>query len=215
MSSKYDGILIPGGGVRPGALLPTWVQRRLDRAVELYAGEFIITLSAGTPHRPPPLDEHGFPILESVAAARYLIDVGIPAERILTETCSLDTVGNAYFSRVIHVEPQRLQHLLVITSDFHMPRTRAAFEWIYGLTPRPLDYILEFEAVSDAGMPPELLRARERKEQQSLDTMMPFTRRITTMQECHNWLFTEHGAYRAAAGGSGSRTLDTRTTETY
>jgi hypothetical protein len=66
----YDAILIPGGGVREGGLLPSWVRCRLDRALELHRGEFVIALSAGTPHRPPPLDDNGFPIFESVAAAR-------------------------------------------------------------------------------------------------------------------------------------------------
>jgi uncharacterized SAM-binding protein YcdF (DUF218 family) len=105
----YDAILIPGGGVREGGLLPSWVRRRLDRALELHRGEFVIALNAGTPHRPPPLDGNGFPIFESVAAARYLISAGILQELILTETHSYDTIGNAYFSRVIHADPQRLR----------------------------------------------------------------------------------------------------------
>src|ERR1700682_5838027 len=134
----YDAILIPGGGVREGGLLPSWVLRRLDRAVQLRRDAYIETLSAGTTHRPPPLDEGGFPIFESVAAARYLIGAGIPPEHILTETHSYDTVGNAFFSRVLHVDLRGFRRLLVITSDFHLARTQAAFNWIYGLEPKSL-----------------------------------------------------------------------------
>ncbi|MEM9121473.1 MAG: YdcF family protein [Cyanobacteria bacterium P01_F01_bin.56] len=96
---------------------------------------FLIPLSAGTTHKPPPLDVNGFPILEFVAAARYLQHRGIEGSRILPETVSLDTIGNAYFVRLQHIEPLQLQRLHVITSAFHLPRTQAIFDWIFALTP--------------------------------------------------------------------------------
>ena len=92
---SYDAILIPGGGVREGGTVPSWVQGRFDLAVRIHQGEYIVALSAGTTHRPPPVDENGFPIFESAAGARYLMQAGIPAEQILTETNSYDTIGNA------------------------------------------------------------------------------------------------------------------------
>jgi len=131
--SNYDAILILGGGVHECGKLPLWVEARLQRALDLEQGEPIITLSVGTTHKPPPLDEHGFPIFESVAAASYLADHGIAPERILVEATSYDTIGNAYFSRVIHVDPAGFRRLLIITSAFHMPRTEAVFRWVYGL----------------------------------------------------------------------------------
>jgi hypothetical protein len=192
---KFDAILVPGGGVRDEGKLPSWVQRRLDRAIEVYGGEYIITLSAGTTHRPPPVDQRGFPILESEAAAKYLIAAGISEKSILTETCSYDTIGNAYFSRVIHVEPARLQRLLVITSDFHLPRTQLAFEWIYRLGPRPFDPILEFESVTDPSMDQAVWLERRDKEQRSLEKLSLMTERILNVEQLHRWLFAEHSAY--------------------
>ena len=127
MTSRYDAILVPGGGVGPGGELPLWVRRRLDRAMQIHDREYLITLSAGTTHKPPPLDERGFPIFESIAAARYLVQRGVDAGKILTETSSYDTLGNAYFSRVIHVQPRDFKRLLVITSAFHMARTESIF----------------------------------------------------------------------------------------
>jgi len=211
----YDAILVPGGGVREGGLLPSWVQRRLDRAVQLRGGGYIVTLSAGTTHRPPPLDNSGFPIFESVAAARYLIDAGVPPENILTETCSYDTIGNAFFSRVIHVDPQGLRRLLVITSDFHLPRTQAVFNWMYSLEPKSLAYELEFESVSDASMPPDLFADRQQKEQKSLDGFGKLTSQISTIRDCHRWLFTEHEAYNSAGRGSSQRAVDSSTLRSY
>jgi len=181
--------------------LPSWVRRRLDRALELQRGEYLVTLSAGTPHRPPPLDENNFPIFESAAGARYLIEAGIPPSQVLMETSSLDTIGNAFFSRVIHVQPRGWRRVLVITSDFHLERVQAAFTWVYGLTPHPIESGVYYEAVSDPEMDPALLSARIRKEREARDELAPLTVRITTMQDLHRWLFTEHRAYSAPSTG--------------
>src|SRR5689334_14924059 len=130
----FDAIIVPGGGVREGGALPKWVQRRFDLALSHWQGEYIICLSAGTTYKPLPRDEQGYPVFESIAGARYLLMNGIPANKILTEASSYDTIGNAYFARTIHTDPLGLRHLLVITSAFHMPRTRAIFEWVFGLS---------------------------------------------------------------------------------
>ncbi len=130
---EYDAILIPGGGVRAGGELPVWVTRRLDRALERAGNAWLVPLSAGTPHRPPPLDDCGFPILEARAGADYLAARGAAPERILIEAASYDTIGNAYFSRVVHAIPRGFRRALVVTSEFHMPRTEAVFRWVYGL----------------------------------------------------------------------------------
>ena len=211
----YDAILIPGGGVREGGVVPSWVQRRFDRAVLIHQGEYIVALSAGTTHRPPPSDTQGFPIFESVAGARYLIEAGIPADRILTETHSYDTIGNAFFSRVMHVDPRRLRRLLVITSDFHLPRTMAIFRWVYGLEPQSVPYELHFESVADPSMDMDVLRDRQDRERESLIVVVDLARRITSMEAFHRWLFTEHGAYKTTGRGFSDRAVEGATLKSY
>ena len=94
-----DAVLIPGGGLSASGEVTPWVKARLERAIALTPRpQWFIPLSAGTTHKPPPLDANGFPILESIAAAHYLQQRGIKGTRILPETVSLDTIGNAYFS---------------------------------------------------------------------------------------------------------------------
>ena len=199
-----DAILILGNGLRAGGVLPSWVQRHLDRAIERHTGEWMIALSAGTTHRPPPLDANGFPIFESTAMAAYLMERGIPAENILTETCSYDTIGNAFFSRVIHVEPLRIHRLLVIASDFHLARAEAIFRWVYRLEPRPVPYELSFEGVSDPTMDAGVLEARRERELVRLGDHADLIRQFTTVAEFHRWLFTRHDAYNAARQGFGA-----------
>ncbi len=193
--SGFDVILVPGGGVRKGGEIPPWTKARLDRAVQISKKEPIVTLSAGTVHRPPPLDERGFPVFESIAASQYLMKKGIEPNRILTETCSYDTIGNAYFSRAIHVEPGQFKKICIITSDFHMPRTEAIFRWVYGLDDPGNSYQLIFESVPDTGIPDKALEARVEKERKSLIQFEDTRNRIHSLQQLHDWMYSEHAAY--------------------
>ena len=101
--------------------------------------------------------------------------------------------------KVIHVDPRGFRKLLIITSMFHMPRTRAIFEWVYGL-PSPGNHVYElhFEAVPDEGMDEELLKIKIKREKERLEHVLRLQEEIRTFQQFHQWLFTVHGAYAAA-----------------
>src|SRR6202050_2665668 len=145
-----DAVLIPGGGLTDSGELPPYVTARLDRALA-HAAAYFIPLSAGTPHRPPPLNARGYPVYEALPAARYLRAHGIPERRIPPETFSYHPIGNAFCTRVVHAEPRGLRRLHVVTSGFHMPRTEAIFRWVFGVSPSGL-YELSFEAAETAGI---------------------------------------------------------------
>lgn len=194
----YDAIIILGGGVREGGELPLWVQQRFDHALTLWQGEPILCLSAGTIFKPLPRDNEGYPRFESVAGANYLRKQGVPAEKIFTETASYDTIGNAYFARTIHTDPAGWHRLLVITSDFHMARVRAIFEWVFGLPPIHASYFLAFSLVENKEMEPEVLRTRHEKEAAGLERLLPLTEQIRTLPHLHRFLFTAHDAYAVA-----------------
>lgn len=195
---RYDAILVPGAGVRAGGVLPPWVSRRLERVLEVQQGEPIILLSGGTVHKPPPRDENGFPIFESHAGARYLMDRGIPAGQILTEIMSWDTIGNAYFGKLIHVDPLGANRLLVINSEFHSARCEAVFRWVFGLDP-DRSYEWSFEAVPDRDtMAPQVWQARTEKEGRSLSELQPIFERIGSLDELRRWMFSLHRAYAGA-----------------
>jgi len=167
--TQFDCIFIPGGGLKENGSLPEWTLARVDRALELQEQtRWIALLSGGTVHKAPPLDSSGNPFYESRAAAEYLVSRGVPAEKLLTEISSYDTIGNAYFSRLLFSEPLKLKKNLAISSNFHIDRVRESFQWIYELTPLPQEYELEFENTPDLGLDPEALRSRGKKEAQSL-----------------------------------------------
>lgn len=193
---KYDAVIILSGGVRPGGGVPKWVERRLDRGIELINDtKYLICTSAYTPHKAPLLDDKGFPILDSFAMGNYLIKKGVDKNKILLETTSFDTLGNAYFTRILHTDQINLRKLLIITSEFHMPRSKALFKWIFNLNPPQNPYQLSFETVSDDIIDPEILAPRIIKEQHSLDIVLELISKIKSMEDLHNWLFSQHSAY--------------------
>ena len=208
----FDAILILGGGVREGGALPPWSQARFDLALEVEQGEPLVCLSAATTHRPPPL-ENGFPIAESVAGARYLMQKGIDPARIRIENASYDTIGNAYLTKLIHVDPPGWRKLLVITSGFHTPRARAIFEWIYGYEAGRYD--LTFESSANRGIDADSVRFREEKELKALATVHAHRSRLQSLRAFHEWFFTEHGAYSAEGRSQQVPALDPRVLESY
>src|ERR1700678_2516046 len=81
--AEFDAVLIPGGGLTDAGELPLYVISRLERGLA-HSAEYFIPLSAGTPHRLPPLDARGYPIYEAVRAARYLREHGVTERRMVT-----------------------------------------------------------------------------------------------------------------------------------
>jgi hypothetical protein len=186
-------VLIPGGGVRDGGVLPPWVIARMDRAIEVGGTSYLVPLNAGTPHRPPPLED-GFPITEARAGARYLLQQGVDSARLLIEECSLDSIGNAYFSLVVHAIPHGFRRILVITSEFHMPRIEAIFRWVYSLPGPGEPCTVDVEEVPNVGIDEQSLQAREAKECAGLKDFLLLQNRIDSLRTLHHWLFTEHAA---------------------
>jgi hypothetical protein len=196
---EYDAVVIPGGGVDPesGEVRP-WVAARLDYALKLNAvTRYFITLSRGTTHRAPPRDSRGFPVDEASAGAAYLLRNGVAEPgRVLIDSWSVDTIGNAFYARQMLAEPLGLRRLAVVTSEFHMPRTRAIFEWVFGL--EGADFMLDFCASPDSGLDAEGQAGRVEREMASLETLRANTiPRITTIPKLTAFLHVEHTAYNA------------------
>jgi len=193
---KFDCILIPGGGLLEDGSLPPWTIARLNYALSVKDEcRWFILLSGGTVHKPPPVNADGFPLFESRELAKHLVNAGINSNRILTEISSYDTIGNAHFARMLLTEPLKLQKLLVITSEFHMSRTKAIFEWVFHLPPLPFKYQLDFDSTPNEGLSSETLAARIQREENSLENLRNTIQKINTLDKFITWLYTEHAAY--------------------
>ena len=54
----------------------------------------------------------------------YAISLGMPAEKVLVQDYSSDTVGEIYFVRRMLLEPYHWNDVTIVTSDYHLSRVR-------------------------------------------------------------------------------------------
>ena len=67
------------------------------------------------------------------AFKKYIIsNFSVPPKNILTENLSRDTVGDAYFTKIKLAIPNKWMNICVVTSYYHVERTREIFNFVYG-----------------------------------------------------------------------------------
>ena len=84
---------------------------------------------------------------------------------------------------------------MIITSKFHIARTKEIFQWVFGCAPNTRSYTLGFLATEDTGLTTEALAARREREAKSLENVMQLRKRYRSLAEVHNWLTTDHKLY--------------------
>lgn len=241
-SDPVDAILVLAGGQLPGGGVPVWVERRLDKALQLQklSGHecCIVCLGNGTPHRPPLLTSEGFVIHESTSCAEYLISEGAPVRVLIKECSSYDTIGNGFFALTQHAIPQRWKKMAIVTSAFHMPRSQAIFEWVFGLQgagtslqdgneptngslvppagSRSQGFILQYHSVSDDGIDRSIIEARIAKERRALESLKIVSAGINTLSDFHVWFHSQHSCYNVRDQGLfGKQTLNDPALRSY
>jgi uncharacterized SAM-binding protein YcdF (DUF218 family) len=115
-SRKIDFVVVLGSGLR-GSRVPPLLASRLDRGKLVYdrairKGRSPMMITSGGQGR-------GEDIPESHAMAAYLIERGVPQNRILREDRSTTTTENLRFSRELMVERVPNYRCLVVTNNFH------------------------------------------------------------------------------------------------
>lgn len=111
-----ESVIVLGSGLAAGKV-PPLLAGRLDRAIEVYHR----SADAGaTPWLIPSggrgVDE---PVAEATAMADYLVDRGIPRDRILVEDRSTSTAENLSHSKEILLREQLSGPTAVVTSNYH------------------------------------------------------------------------------------------------
>lgn len=187
MSAPYDAIIVLSGGVNDDGSLLINVERRMRLGIDRFnAGDapiLILTGAWGYMLETPP------PITEAAAMKQFALSVGVPESAIVTEEEAHDTVGNAYFTKVRILEPREWRRVLVVSSDYHMPRSEFIFRKVLGPS-----YTMEFiGAVSE----PEMREGRDTREAKSLAVHHQWLDVIADGDDASIWqlLSTKHPAY--------------------
>ncbi|MEK6959740.1 MAG: YdcF family protein [Nanoarchaeota archaeon] len=123
-----DAIVILAHSVNPDGSLPQIPRYRVEKGVDLFkkglAKKIIMSGSCGFMVSYTPTKT------EAKAMKEYAVSLGVPEKNILTEEDSKDTIGNAYFTRKNLLEPNNWKNIIVVTSEYHIPRARYIFQKI-------------------------------------------------------------------------------------
>lgn len=125
-------IVVLAGGISLDGKLPDYVYARLDRAIELFrSSEKNNIVLSGRYSFLFPKDKLP-PTTEANRMERYLLEKGIPKNKISKESYSRDTISNAYFLKKLIFLPRRIHAATVITSTFHLLRVKYIFQKVFG-----------------------------------------------------------------------------------
>lgn len=114
---SFDFIIIHGCGLIGGERVSRLLSNRLDKAIALYR-------RSRTPAILMPSGGQGGDekLSEAEAMARYLQEHGIPAERIVCEDRSLDTMENLANCKALIVTRKSKPRIALVTSNYHLYR---------------------------------------------------------------------------------------------
>jgi uncharacterized SAM-binding protein YcdF (DUF218 family) len=171
MEGKTVVIVLGKEGNNTGIALTEDTRRSVEKAVELFrTHKADILLMSGAysfslPERPRKL--------ESEKMMEYAISRGVPDNAILKEEQSLDTTGNAYYTRGMIDDMQSIKQVIVVTVDYHMNRARYLFEKAFGDA-----YGITF-VEAPSGLTGEALKTKQDGEKKTLDLMRVVFEAIT------------------------------------
>lgn len=127
---RHDAIVVLGGMVEADGTLAPWVAARVERALEAYgSGISKRVVFAGRSGLYGPAQPA---VTEAAAMAAYAQRRGLPAEAVVLEEKSRDTLGNAYFVRRDILQPNGWRSIRVVTNDFHLSRAAWVFRKVLG-----------------------------------------------------------------------------------
>ena len=117
---EYDAIIVLGAQVKPDGVPSLQLQWRLDAAAQAWKDRscLIVVCGAQGSNEPAP---------EAHVMRDELISQGVPAESILMDDKSFNTRQNIA-NAVKLLEGRDVDHVLVVTSDYHLPRAMAIAE---------------------------------------------------------------------------------------
>lgn len=189
MNNTKDAIIVLAGGIEPDGSLPKIPQLRVQEGVRLYrsgvAPRIIMSGKWGF------WSEIEYPRTEAQAMKEYAVSLGVPEQDIILEELSKDTVGNAYFTRLNILEPNNWRNIVVVTADYHMPRTQYIFNKILGE-----GYVIDFHTV-DSELPETELKSRVEKEAKALEVLRKAVDSIKDgdVETVGRYVYTKHPGY--------------------
>ena len=170
-------------------------KRRLDKAAGIYGlKDCIITSTGYTINKKPFLDKNGYPVLESVVSARYLvIKYAIAESSIVAESFSRDTIGNIYIAFQLIILPLKIREVVIVTSAYHLERVKEIVDLVQSAFNYP--FSIKFESAEDPNFDKEVMSAMREREKQSIKNVQQLKYKLVSAEQFTQWFYAEHDAY--------------------
>jgi len=139
-------IVVLGYSLNPDGTLHPLLTTRLMKAQSLYkSGVPIIVSGKMLPLQLNP--NRCEKVTEAAAMKDFLIEEGVNEDDIFVEEFSCTTLANAFYTRIIHLNPMNIETAYIVSNDFHMPLVKYCFNLVFGR-----DVQLEFIHASNEGL---------------------------------------------------------------
>jgi uncharacterized SAM-binding protein YcdF (DUF218 family) len=130
MSARYDAAVALSGEFSANLSdIGLATQQRMNTAIDIVETEDVpLVVSGNYPFRwrtaPPKPLAH--------LMKNYAVERGVPSSMIIVQDDSLDTIGDAVFTKIKVTEPRNWRRLAVVTSDAHVLRSQHIFNHVMG-----------------------------------------------------------------------------------
>lgn len=128
---QFDAAIVLAGGITDNGGLPEGVKRRVALAHKLYRAKRVTAIilagkwSTYWEHESPPHTEAALMYMHARA-------LGVPAKVLYKEEHSQNTVDNIFYSMKLFLEPREWRKVLIITSDYHLARSKKICQRVLG-----------------------------------------------------------------------------------
>ncbi|MCH7567788.1 MAG: YdcF family protein [Nanoarchaeota archaeon] len=124
---KYNTSLTLSHRINSDGSLTQQTEDRVKKSIDLYFEGLAETLTMSGGYA-----DKEAPFTHAEAMKRFALQRNIHEGDIHLESTSLDTVGQAVFSKRNVVIPQKWDRLVVVSHDYHLERVKKIFDFVYG-----------------------------------------------------------------------------------
>lgn len=194
-------IFVLAGGLKSPDSVNDFVSKRLDITFQLYQkhqheGCKIICSGGGTYHKATIVDSNKIIVYESNICAKYLIEKGVKEEDIFREWSSYDTIANGYFSYLQFISPLKIKKYYLVTSEFHMPRSKKLFIYFDNIFKTNCE--ITFIETVNYNIDENTLKIRQSREEETLEYYKSnLFSKINNLSEFSIWFYTQHDNYKS------------------
>ncbi len=122
LPADYDAVIVLGAQVKPDGVPSVQLAWRLNQAAEVWKNKQVPVVVCGARGK----DE---PEAEAAVMKRYLENKGVSGDLILTDPDSFNTEQNlAHAKQLLDQYSSQVKKVIVVTSDYHVPRAMALAE---------------------------------------------------------------------------------------